>query len=247
MRLIRLFTALAGLGVFVVAQPCVACTNATLNGNYGFVLTGVNSSSQLTATVGQITANGSGKLTGTETVSNNGAITSDVSITGTYSLNKNCTGTATITPSGGSASTYSLVVIGTQIEMAEIDSAFTESGYALAQGKATCSDAGIKGTVAYHGIGWKVSKSLIPVAFAGQIISNGAGSLTGTQAGSVGGVVYSESLTGSYSLTANCTGTITLTGSDVTTHSNFVLVNGGMSTLVIQTDAGTITTSYGQK
>lgn len=247
MRLIRLFTALVGLGVLVVAQPCVACSNATLNGNYGFVLSGVNNTSALTVTVGQIAADGSGKLTGSETVSNNGVITSNVSITGSYALNKNCTGTATITPAGGSASNYSLVVIGKQIQMAETDAGFTESGYALAQGTATCSDAGIKGTVGFHGIGWKVSTSLTPTAFAGQVKADGLGNLSGTQEGSLGGVVYSTSLSGTYSVNANCTGTITLTGSGLTTHSNFVLVNAGMSTLAIQTDAGTITTSFGQK
>lgn len=247
MRMIRLLAAFAVLVVFVAVQPCVACSNATLKGNYGFVLNGVTNTSALTATVGQIAANGSGGLTGSETVSKNGVITSDVAITGSYALNKNCTGTASITPTGGSASNYSIVAIGTQIEMAETDAGFTESGYALAQGKATCSDAGIKGTTGFHGGGWKVSSSLIPVAFAGQLIIDGLGNLSGAQEGSLGGEVYSTTLSGTYSVSANCTGTITLTDSGGTTHSNFVLVNAGMSTLVIQTDAGTITTSFGQK
>ena len=249
MRLIRLFTALVGLGVVVIAQPCVACSNATLKGNYGFVLSGVNNTPVLTATVGQITADGSGGLTGSETVSNGGVITSNVTITGSYALNKNCTGTATIIPAGGSASNYSLVVIGTQIEMVETDSGFTESGYAQAQGKANCSNAGIKGTLGFHGGGWKVSSSLIPAAFAAQVKADGAGNVSsGTEQGSFGGLIYSVTLSGTYVVNANCTGTITLSMSDgSTTHGNFVLVNGGMSSLTIQTDAGVIATVFAQK
>ena len=248
MKLLRWLTSLLALGFFVAVQPCVACSNATLRGNYGFVLSGVNNASALTATVGQITADGSGGLTGSETVSNNGVITSNVSITGSYALNKSCTGTATITPAGGSASNYSLVVIGTQIQMVETDSGFTESGYAQAQGKANCSNAGIKGTLGFHGGGWKVSSSLIPAAYAAQVKADGAGNVSGTEQGSFGGLIYSVSVTGTYVVNANCTGTITLTDSDGnTTHGNFVLVNGGMSSLTIQTDAGVIATVFVQK
>jgi hypothetical protein len=248
MRLIRLFTALVGLGVVVVAQPCVACSNATLNGNYGFVLSGVNNTPVLTATVGQITADGSGGLTGSETVSNDGVITSNVSITGSYALNKNCTGTATITPAGGSASNYSLVVIGTQIQMVETDAGYTESGYALAQGKATCSDAGVKGTFGFRGGGWRnVSSSLIPTADAGQVKADGLGNLSGTQQGSFGGEVYSTSISGSYAVNGNCTGTITYSVEGSIAHSNFVVVDGGRSGFIIQTDAGAIATALTQK
>lgn len=248
MKLLRWLTGLLGLGVFVVVQPCVACSNATLQGNYGFVLSGVNNAPALTATVGQITADGSGGLTGSETVSNYGVIASNVSITGSYALNKNCTGTATITPAGGSASNYSLVVIETQIQMVETDNGFTESGYAQAQGKANCSNAGIKGRVGFHGGGWNVSNSLIPTAFAAQVKADGAGNVSGTEEGSFGGLVYSVSLSGTYVVNANCTGTITYTMSDGSKkHGNFVLVKGGMSSLTIQTDAGVIATTFAQK
>jgi hypothetical protein len=247
MRSIRLLTALVGLGVVVVAQPCVACSNATLKGNYGFVLTGVNNTPVLTATVGQIAADGTGGLTGSETVSDDGVITSNVSITGSYELNKNCTGTATITPAGGSASNYSLVVVGTQFEMVETDAGYTESGYAQAQGSANCSNAGIKGTFGFRGGGWNVSSSLIPTADAGQVKTDGSGNLTGTQQGSFGGEVYSTPISGTYAVNGNCTGTITYLVEGSTTHANFVVVNGGKSAFSIQTDAGAIVTSFTQK
>jgi len=247
MRLIRFFAALVGLGVVVLAQPCVACSNATLKGNYGFVLTGVNNTPVLTATVGQITADGSGGLTGSETVSNDGAITANVSITGSYTIKKNCTGTATITPAGGSASNYSLVVIGTQFQMVETDPGYTESGYALAQGSANCSAAGIKGTFGFRGGGWNVSSSLIPTADAGQVKADGLGNLSGTQQGSFGGQVYSASFSGTYAVNGNCTGTITYSLEGITTHASFVVVDGGKAAFLIQTDAGAIVTTVTQK
>ena len=247
MRSILLFAALLWLGV-VAAQPCFACSNATLQGNYGFVLSGVNNAAALTATVGQITGDGLGGLTGSETVSDSGVIASNVSLTGRYELHKNCTGTATLTPAGGSASNYSLVVTGTQIQIVETDNGFTESGYAQAQGNANCSNAGIQGTLGFHGGGWKVSNTLTPTAFAAQVQADGAGNVSGAERGSFGGLVFSVSLSGTYLVNANCTGTITYTASDgSTTHGNFVLVNGGMSALTIQTDAGVITTTLAQK
>jgi hypothetical protein len=246
MRLIRLFAALVGLGVVVLAQPCVACSNATLKDTYGFVLSGVNNALVLTATVGQITPDGHGGLTGSETVSNDGVITSN-SIGGSYALNKNCTGTATITPAGGSASKYSLVVIGTQIQMVETDAGYTESGYAQAQGSANCSAAGVKGTFGFRGGGWNVSSSLIPTADAGQVIADGMGNLSGTQQGSFGGEVYSASFSGTYTANGNCTGTVTYSIEGSTTHANYVVVDGGKAAFLIQTDAGAIVTTFTQK
>ncbi|MGA9352397.1 MAG: hypothetical protein WBV46_01820 [Terriglobales bacterium] len=247
MRSIRLFAFLAGFCFVLAAQPSVACSNATLKGSFGFVLTGVNSSEVLTATVGQMTADGSGGLTGSETVSNDGVITSNVSMTGSYSLAKNCTGTATITPAAGSASNYSLVVIGTQIQMVETDTGYTEAGYAVEQGSASCSIAGIKGTFGFRGGGWNVSSSLIPTADAGQVKADGSGNLSGTQQGSFGGQVYSTSISGSYTVNENCTGTVTYSVEGTTTHANFVAVDGEKLAFLIQTDPGAIVTTVTQK
>jgi hypothetical protein len=244
MGLVRLFAAIVGIGILTTAQPSVACSNATLNDTYGFILNGVNKAHALTATVGQITADGKGGLTGSETVSNNGVIVSDVSLTGSYSLHWNCTGTATITPAGGTASHYSLTVIANQIEMAETDQGFTEYGYAQLQGNANCSDAGLKGITGFQGGGFYSGSSLTPIAFAGQVKADGLGNMSGTEKGSFGGTVFSTSISGTYAVNANCTGTAAFTDTHGNaTHFNFVLVNGGMSLLQINTNAGAIVTS----
>jgi hypothetical protein len=145
----QLVLAVLVLGVATAGRASATCTSATLTGNYGYVLTGVNNTATLTATVGQITANGAGSLTGTETVSDDGVISENLTTAGSYTISSNCTGTATITPSGGTASNYALVIDSAQkqVEMVETDSGFTESGYALAQGSATCTLAGVKGVL----------------------------------------------------------------------------------------------------
>jgi hypothetical protein len=240
------FALLLGLCLSVYASA--TCTNATLVGNYGFTITGVNSSGSLNAAVGQLTADGKGKLTGIFTVSSAGVISSNVSLTGTYAVKTNCTGTTTITPSGGTATSFSLVVVssGGQFELTETKAGSSTYGYALAQGTATCTNAGIKNTFGFRGGGY--NSSLAHYAFAGQVKLNGLGGITGSESASFGGTIETFSLTGSYSVSSNCTGTATFKGSTGNlSHTYFVIVNGGQSSMEIQTDANTIVTIFVQQ
>lgn len=88
-----------------------ACSNSTLKGVYAMLDASTANTTQLDAFSNQFTADGLGNLTGTQTSSQNGTITSNVATTGTYQINSNCTGSISITPVGGSASNYNLVVV----------------------------------------------------------------------------------------------------------------------------------------
>jgi hypothetical protein len=240
------FALLLGLCFSVYASA--SCSNATLLGNYGFTISGVDATGQLAASVGQLIADGTGNFTGTFTNSTAGVISSNVTLTGTYSVKTGCTGTATITPSGGAATNFSLVVVssGGQFELTETKAGSSQYGYALAQGKATCTNAGVKNTFGFRGGGY--TSSLAPNAWAGQVKLDGLGSVTGSEWASFGGTIEHFSLTGSYSVSSNCTGTATFKGSTGNVaHTNFVIVNGGQSAMQIQTDAGTINTNFVQK
>jgi len=240
------FSLLLGLCLSVYASA--SCSNATLVGSYGFTITGVTASGSLTASVGQLTADGKGKFTGIFTSSNAGVISPNVALTGTYSIKASCTGTTTITPSGGTATNFSLVVVsnGGQFELTETKAGSSQYGYALAEGKATCTNAGIKNTFGFRGGGY--TSSLAPYAFAGQVKLNGSGGITGSESASFGGTIESFSLTGSYSVSSNCTGTATFKGSTGNlAHTYFVIVNGGQSAMEIQTDANTIVTIFVQQ
>ena len=234
------------LGLCLSVYASAACSNATLVGNYGFTLTGADSTGALSSSVGQLTADGVGNFTGTFANSTAGVITLNNAVTGTYSVTKTCTGTTTLTPSGGTSSVYILVVVsvGAQFELADTKAGSSEYGYALAQGKATCTNAGIKGTFGFRGGGY--DSSLAPNAWAGQVKLDGLGGVTGSETASFGGTIESFPLTGSYSVSSNCTGTATFTGSPAS-HTYFVIVNAGKSAIQIQTDAGTINTNFVQK
>ncbi len=247
MRVTKLGFALS-LGLCFSGYALASCSNATLVGNYGFTTTGVDGSGALTASVGQLTADGKGHFTGIFTNSTAGVISSNVGVTGTYSVKTSCTGTTTLTPSGGTATTFSMVVVsnGGQVELTETKAGASEYGYAVAQGKATCTNAGIKNTFGFRGGGY--TSALVPNAFAGQVKVDGLGGITGSESASFGGTIESFSLTGSYSVNSNCTGTATFNGSGgEVAHTYFVIVNSGQSIMQIQTDANTINTIFVQK
>jgi len=83
------------------------CNYGNLNGNFGFTLTGSRTDTNPGArsAVGQLTADGNGNLSGSETQSNNGTIVTGVTEQGTYTVNSNCSGSATLTLSKGDTTT----------------------------------------------------------------------------------------------------------------------------------------------
>ncbi|HMD16741.1 MAG TPA: hypothetical protein VKH18_08745 [Terriglobales bacterium] len=244
---VRKFGSALLLGLCFSVYASASCSNATLAGNYGFTLTGVDSTGSLASSVGQLTADGLGNFTGTFTNSTAGVISLNNALTGTYSVNKNCTGTTTLTPSGGTASVFTLVVVsaGAQFEMTDTKAGSSEYGYALAQGKAICTNAGIKNTFGFRGGGY--DSSLAPYAWAGQVKLDGLGGVTGSETASFGGTIQTFTLTGTYSVSSNCTGTATFNGGPTPANTYFVIVNAGKSAMQIQTDANTIFTNFVQK
>ncbi|HYA64433.1 MAG TPA: hypothetical protein VED66_14615 [Candidatus Sulfotelmatobacter sp.] len=82
------------------------------------------------AIVGRITLNGSGGLSGIETINVNGTISKGVAVTGTYTANTDCTGTAQITPTGFQTMNFNSVVVkgGTEQLLIETDINTTVSG-----------------------------------------------------------------------------------------------------------------------
>lgn len=104
----RLFIArvpLAALGAIFLLSAAVAgaapCTVADVKGRYGFSFQGTGHSPPspnvlaYTAFSGIIVFDGTGNLSVERTFSVNGAITTD-SVTGTYTVNPNCTGSTTL-------------------------------------------------------------------------------------------------------------------------------------------------------
>lgn len=71
-------------------------------------------------TVGRVTLNGKGNISGTETFTMNGTVTT-LAVTGNYTENSNCTGAWQITPEGGSAQNFNTVVVNSGKELLLIE------------------------------------------------------------------------------------------------------------------------------
>jgi hypothetical protein len=104
-RLLRIFTVIAlGLLLWTAAPPLVeakhGCTLKSVDGSYGFIVTGTNLPLGLVSSVGIVTSDGRGNLTGADTVSAAGTILRRT-ITGTYTVATNCTGAVTFTDNFG--------------------------------------------------------------------------------------------------------------------------------------------------
>ncbi len=87
------------LGTAPVASAQLACSGATLRGTFAYTSTGfITAPASLAGPVAELgtqTFDAAGNTTATATLSQNGNIT-PVSITGTYTVNADCTGTMTL-------------------------------------------------------------------------------------------------------------------------------------------------------
>ena len=115
--LVILLVTVVVLGIVPYAQADEHrdCSNATLNGSFGYTITGFSFSAPppLAGSFGQVgrqTFDGNGATTATAWVSQNGNIVA-VTITGTYTVNPDCTGTfaTQISPLGLTGQTFFVI------------------------------------------------------------------------------------------------------------------------------------------
>ena len=112
-----------------------ACSLASLQGTYGFRNTGffqqpgTTAASRPSTTVGIITADGAGNLSGTATASQNGNIIQSSIVTGTYAVNPDCTGSATF--AGGGSVNFVIVARGSQLLAISTVAGSVESSIAI--------------------------------------------------------------------------------------------------------------------
>lgn len=98
-RTMNFATALAAAGMLVMltgtgAEASQSCSNRTLKGSYGASITGTIAGLPF-AELDLVSADGKGNFSGTGTVSYNGSVSS-VTFTATYSVNPNCSGSASL-------------------------------------------------------------------------------------------------------------------------------------------------------
>src|SRR5215472_16860190 len=221
-----------------IAVPASACSDATMNGVVGFLVG---------AAVGQFTADGAGHISaGSQTVSNKGVI-SKQTFTGTYSVAANCTGKLTLNFTGGGMATANFVIdnVGKGAQIIDSGSGTLASGFSLAQGVVTCGLTGQKQTFAANLIG---GKSGVHVAYVAQVILNGKGGVSGSGTFNVNGAITAATITGTYTETSHCLGTMKITPSGLgAMNFNFVVVAAGDEILLLETDANTVVAGYMQQ
>ena len=88
------FTTLLQTLAILAATACApqaahgaACSDATLQGNYGILLSGTALGNPV-AIAGQLSLDGAGSITGLETINTNGVMMISAQVSGTYSLNE---------------------------------------------------------------------------------------------------------------------------------------------------------------
>ena len=126
-----LFSALVALAIPLPVHAQPSCSNATLNGSFGYTNTGTilaGPGAGPFGGVGRQTFDGKGNTEATATVSVNGNI-SHATIKGTYVMNSNCTGTMTL-----------LVTTGTETFTNHVDLVIVHGG---AEFRAINTDPGI--------------------------------------------------------------------------------------------------------
>ncbi len=116
---------------------------------------------------------------------------------------------------------------------------------ASAQEEAAYDAASFSGAFGYSlkGSVYDRNFNIYLLAAAGRIVADGAGNITGTDTISYDGGAVKRKLTGTYTVNADCTGTLVLNGDDTSvTNADFVIVNDGKEVSIVQTDDGFILT-----
>lgn len=225
------------------------CSNANVTGKYGFASGGLDKNGNPIRILGYFKADGKGTFKGTETGSDDGTVLTNVPLTGTYSINSDCTGSGTSKLKGQkNTNHFTLAVVsgGKNLQFLSTDAPNVQTGTVQAQGKATCTLAGLKGNFGIEATG--VFISVGAVALDGLFALDGKGNVSGTESGSIAGSIFTgQSVSGTYTVASNCTGTMTVTVLGQTEHSSFVVTNGGQSLLVVETDVSTVVSGFGQQ
>jgi hypothetical protein len=231
-----------------------ACSNASLKGNYAFVLRGGPvlgvdgtplSVPQPQAVLEMLLYDGAGNFTASDTANRNGEIGREA-ISGTYSVSPDCTFTEIEYTSDGTAyhSAGVLVDGGNEYHFIDTDpgAVFSATGYRYSSG--ACSNASLNGVYGSLATGFVILNpdgtrlaTPLPVAVIASFSYDGAGAVTASSIASYGAGGTSYTGVGTYTVNPDCQGTATITTSDGETgNTAFVVVDGGRAVYFVGLD-----------
>lgn len=243
----------------LLAQPSIGggtCSTSTVTGNYAVSITGrgvsavtgsgsggASTSENITMVfqaVGSAAFDGLSKATFTLVADTNQAAGTAMTWSGTYTVQSNCAATVTITSGGTATLNLLLYNNGASFTLTGSDSSYAYAGSANTQAVG-CSTSTLAGqyavTVGSGYLGMGAATAGGAAGATGIAVFDGQGNVTFNGAFSanslLGGVTGSISgtLTGTYSMGANCVGTGTITSVLIGNEQLNFSVYGGNSTL----------------
>ncbi|HET7871882.1 MAG TPA: hypothetical protein VFL42_05180 [Terriglobales bacterium] len=210
------------------AEITIAFTAASIAGDYVFLV----NSGKVDSVTGQLGfsyaggtfhADGLGNITaGVEdrNTSAGGPVTG-ISFTGSYTLNADTRGTATIAD-GTTSTIFKFVLTSSDRgQMIEFDGLSAANGFFLRQDPAVI--ANVTGPYVFSLLG---ADAGAPIGIIGRLISDGAGNLSGSEIMNDAGTANNLTLTGTYTVGSGGRGTATVTNAlNTTQHFIFYIVN----------------------
>jgi hypothetical protein len=234
---------------FLSLQAQAQCTNGSLNGTLFYTLAGSIKSGTATVSyseLGKVIADGNGGISGQTTTSIAGVLLT-LPVSGSYSVQANCSGTATLTTSAKSTQLAIQVVNGGGLTLASVTSSASSE---LAEGRfyraanATGSQCGNGSLAGAHGGLFSGGTYLAGVRttyeYVNQIVFDGKGGLTVTgvvTTGSASGAPLNG--TGTYSIAPDCSGVAQVSGSNGSLNFLLARVEGG-TVLFLDNDSNTV-------
>ena len=223
------------------------CTAENLQGRYGYTASGwlVNPLRPVAA-VGVLTFDGEGIiLKAQDTVNNNGAFGRHTTGVGTYTVNPNCTGSASIDLTSDPNSPpidlehlqFDFMIIpgtnGSEFSLIVTNSGTVETGDAQRIPDEGCPalNATVQGTYRLLASGYLLGTG--PTASVGIRIVDGAGNLSGHDTVSNTGSIVPRDVLAAYTVKSDCTGTQTWIDGQT---FDWVIVAGGTQVFFIRTD-----------
>jgi hypothetical protein len=197
---------------------------------------------------GYFTFDGNGNFSGAHDTNFGGGLLPHVD-SGTYSVNSDCT-TGTISFTTGAGIRLSIVITsgGQEIKFVGANPNIVESG-TLRLMAASCSASILSGSsygyatdgliAAGDGNSFPRVGGFVPFTHGGQISFGADGSISGVDNASLGGVLMpGQSVSGTYSVNSDCTGTATMTIGGVDASWHFVVLEGAEQIIFIATPTG---------
>ncbi len=221
------------------------CTAENLQGRYGYTISGwLVSPLRPVAAVGVLTFDGEGRILNAQGTFNNSVAISRRMGAGSYTVNPNCTGSATV--AGDFAGlTFDFMIIpgahGSEFSLIVTNSGTVETGVAQRIPEEECTVATVQGTYRLAANGYLLGTEpteptepiASPTASVGIRIIGGAGNLSGHDTVSNTGSIVPRDVLSTYTVNSDCTGTQSWTDGRT---FDWVIVAGGAQVFFIRTD-----------